>query len=94
MEVSHKNGQVRSATVRTSSNIYERPAVKLAVLDIGATESTQEPGPYVLAGTVPLLPDAPLLPTTTQKDSPTLIQGNADNSCQMLERNREAKQKN
>ncbi|XP_055622012.1 uncharacterized protein LOC129765623 [Toxorhynchites rutilus septentrionalis] len=31
-----KDGQVRSATVQTVSGLYERPAVKLAVLDIGA----------------------------------------------------------
>lgn len=29
-----KDGEVRSATVRTSSGVYERPVVKLAVLDI------------------------------------------------------------
>ncbi|XP_062549933.1 uncharacterized protein LOC134214627 [Armigeres subalbatus] len=29
-----KGGQVRSATVQTSKGVYERPAVKLAVLDI------------------------------------------------------------
>ena len=29
------DGQVRSATVQTSGGIYERPTVKLAVLDIG-----------------------------------------------------------
>ncbi|XP_053699061.1 uncharacterized protein LOC128746033 [Sabethes cyaneus] len=34
-----KDGQVRSATVRTKSGIYERPAVKLAVLNIGSNES-------------------------------------------------------
>ncbi|XP_055623396.1 uncharacterized protein LOC129766823 [Toxorhynchites rutilus septentrionalis] len=30
----NKDGQVRSATVQTSKGVYERPAVKLAVLDI------------------------------------------------------------
>ncbi|XP_055605119.1 uncharacterized protein LOC129753329 [Uranotaenia lowii] len=36
-----RDGQVRSATVRTACNTYERPAVKLAVLDVGATSSKQ-----------------------------------------------------
>ncbi|KXJ30257.1 hypothetical protein RP20_CCG004618 [Aedes albopictus] len=52
VDVRCKNGQVRSATVRTSTNIYNRPAVKLAVLDVGAINTTQEPGPCVLGGTV------------------------------------------
>lgn len=34
-----RDGQVRSATVQTSSGIYDRPAVKLAVLEVrGSTE--------------------------------------------------------
>ncbi|XP_053686561.1 uncharacterized protein LOC128736105 [Sabethes cyaneus] len=47
-----KDGQVRSATVKTAVNVYERPAVKLAVLDVGATLSKQDPGPCVLGGNV------------------------------------------
>ncbi|XP_053691197.1 uncharacterized protein LOC128739725 [Sabethes cyaneus] len=31
-----KDGQVRRATIQTSKGVYERPAVKLAVLDIGS----------------------------------------------------------
>ncbi|XP_062710719.1 uncharacterized protein LOC115269391 [Aedes albopictus] len=34
------DGQVRWATVQTTSGIYERPAVKLAVLDVGAYNDT------------------------------------------------------
>ncbi|XP_055622897.1 uncharacterized protein LOC129766397 [Toxorhynchites rutilus septentrionalis] len=40
-----KDGQVRSATVQTESGIYERPAVKLAVLDIGANKGMLEQAP-------------------------------------------------
>ncbi|XP_058839467.1 uncharacterized protein LOC131694941 [Topomyia yanbarensis] len=47
VDVKLKDGQVRSATVRTTANIFERPAVKLAVLDVGATANTQEPGACV-----------------------------------------------
>lgn len=40
-----KDGQVRSATVQTKTGIYERPATKLAVLDVRRDESvSQEPG--------------------------------------------------
>lgn len=42
---SSKDGQVRSATVQTASGIFERPAVKLAVLDIGTNESMLDQGP-------------------------------------------------
>ncbi|XP_062538287.1 uncharacterized protein LOC134206576 [Armigeres subalbatus] len=34
------DGQVRWATVQTSTGIYERPSVKLAVLDVGVAENT------------------------------------------------------
>ncbi|XP_062557552.1 uncharacterized protein LOC134222417 [Armigeres subalbatus] len=40
-----KDGQVRSATVQTISGIYERPAVKLAVLDIAGNISMLDRGP-------------------------------------------------
>ncbi|XP_055543645.1 uncharacterized protein LOC129729179 [Wyeomyia smithii] len=40
-----KDGQVRSATVQTAAGIYERPAVKSAVLDIGANRSMLDQGP-------------------------------------------------
>ncbi|XP_053699015.1 uncharacterized protein LOC128745985 [Sabethes cyaneus] len=33
-----RDGQVRSATVQTNKGIYERPAVKLAVLDVGVRD--------------------------------------------------------
>ncbi|XP_062710974.1 uncharacterized protein LOC134289009 [Aedes albopictus] len=54
LDISCRNGQVRSATVRTPNNIYIRPAVKLAVLDVGATKNTQacEPEACVLGGIV------------------------------------------
>ncbi|XP_062538499.1 uncharacterized protein LOC134206794 [Armigeres subalbatus] len=38
--IQSKDGQVRRALVRTSTGLLERPAVKLAVLDVGATAST------------------------------------------------------
>lgn len=34
------DGQVRSATIQTSTGIYERPAVKIAVLDVGVCHNT------------------------------------------------------
>lgn len=40
-----KDGQVRSATVQTTSGIYDRPAVKLAVLDIMGNQSMLDQGP-------------------------------------------------
>ncbi|XP_062556691.1 uncharacterized protein LOC134221516 [Armigeres subalbatus] len=38
------DGQVRSAVVQTASGLYERPAVKLAILDIGAERSKPDLG--------------------------------------------------
>lgn len=40
-----KDGQVRSATVQTITGIYERPVVKLAVLDIAGNGSMLDQGP-------------------------------------------------
>ena len=37
-----KDGQVRRALVQTATGVLERPAVKLAVLDVGATVSTSD----------------------------------------------------
>ncbi|XP_058826816.1 uncharacterized protein LOC131686839 [Topomyia yanbarensis] len=37
-----KDGQVRRATVQTSTGVFERPAVKLAVLDVGSINSTSD----------------------------------------------------
>lgn len=48
----NKDGQVRSAVVRTSEGIYERPAVKLAVLDVGVNEGKLQRGPSVPGGNV------------------------------------------
>lgn len=39
------DGQVRSAVVQTASGLYDKPAVKLAVLDIGANDSESEQVP-------------------------------------------------
>ncbi|XP_053691178.1 uncharacterized protein LOC128739706 [Sabethes cyaneus] len=39
------DGQVRSAVIQTANGIYERPAVKLAVIDVGANESESDQGP-------------------------------------------------
>lgn len=38
------DGQVRSAVVQTATGLYERPAVKLAVLDVGANRSESDHG--------------------------------------------------
>ncbi|XP_062715770.1 uncharacterized protein LOC115255659 [Aedes albopictus] len=40
--IQSKDGQVRRAVVQTARGILERPAVKLAVLDVGATVSTSD----------------------------------------------------
>ncbi|XP_065095601.1 uncharacterized protein LOC135717439 [Ochlerotatus camptorhynchus] len=37
-----KDGQVRRALVQTATGVLERPAVKIAVLDVGATVSTSD----------------------------------------------------
>lgn len=37
-----KDGQVRSATIHTCSGIYERPVVKIAVLDVGVKHHTRQ----------------------------------------------------
>ncbi|XP_038117199.1 uncharacterized protein LOC119769295 [Culex quinquefasciatus] len=47
-----KDGQVRSAVVRTSERFYERPAVKLAVLDVGVNEGKLPQVPSVPGGNV------------------------------------------
>ncbi|XP_055633370.1 uncharacterized protein LOC129773750 [Toxorhynchites rutilus septentrionalis] len=39
------DGQVRSAVMQTASGLYNRPAVKLAVLDVGANDSSSDQGP-------------------------------------------------
>ncbi|XP_055633369.1 uncharacterized protein LOC129773748 [Toxorhynchites rutilus septentrionalis] len=39
------DGQVRSAVMQTASGLYNRPAVKLAVLDVGANDSRSDQGP-------------------------------------------------
>ncbi|XP_062715690.1 uncharacterized protein LOC134291669 [Aedes albopictus] len=47
-----KDGQVRRAVVQTASGFLERPTVKLAVLDVGATVSTSDSDLEVLGGSV------------------------------------------
>lgn len=44
------DGQVRSATVQTSHGIYERPSVKLAVLDVGVRDQDASGGPSAHSG--------------------------------------------
>ncbi|XP_065075863.1 uncharacterized protein LOC135699513 [Ochlerotatus camptorhynchus] len=60
------DGQVRSATVQTSGGIYERPTVKLAVLDVGvesnAHQDDQKPIPGGSVGCA----------TLTSSSNPTL----------------------
>ncbi|XP_055590570.1 uncharacterized protein LOC129742668 [Uranotaenia lowii] len=68
-----KNGQVRSATVRTPHNIYERPAVKLAVLDVGAKHSSLGNGSCVLGGSVPSCTNAPPLPKEPHRDTTPMV---------------------
>ncbi|XP_062706872.1 uncharacterized protein LOC134283936 [Aedes albopictus] len=65
------DGQVRSATVQTSSGIYERPTVKLAVLDVGVEENAHpDDQERILGGavdsatsTLRRAPDAPVSTT-------------------------------
>ncbi|XP_065094574.1 uncharacterized protein LOC135715091 [Ochlerotatus camptorhynchus] len=67
------DGQVRCATVRTISGIYERPAVKLAVLDVGVCKHTPQddhrriPGGSVNPATSngPTSPSSPTATTVT-----------------------------
>ncbi|KXJ68836.1 hypothetical protein RP20_CCG001484 [Aedes albopictus] len=44
------DGQVRWATVQTTSGIYERPAVRLAVLDVGVRKDTPHPDHRCIPG--------------------------------------------
>lgn len=44
------DGQVRSATVQTRHGIYERPSVKLAVLDVGVRDHDASGRPYAHSG--------------------------------------------
>ncbi|XP_058456937.1 uncharacterized protein LOC131434290 [Malaya genurostris] len=46
------DGQVRMATVQTTNGIYERPAVKLAVLDVGVQSNTLQLSPQRILGGV------------------------------------------
>ncbi|XP_058457587.1 uncharacterized protein LOC131434654 [Malaya genurostris] len=49
---SDKDGQVRSAVVKTNERYYERPATKIAVLDVGVNESKLDDVSSVLGGSV------------------------------------------
>lgn len=73
VDVKCKDGQVRSATVKTTLNVYERPVVKLAVLDVGANSSKQEPGPCVLGGSVTQYANAPPLSAEPHRNTPPLV---------------------
>ncbi|XP_053698795.1 uncharacterized protein LOC128745743 [Sabethes cyaneus] len=44
------DGQVRSATVQTSSGFYEQPTVKLAVLDVGVGSNAPQEDPKPITG--------------------------------------------
>ncbi|XP_055585561.1 uncharacterized protein LOC129738407 [Uranotaenia lowii] len=72
VKVNEHAGQVRSATVRTLSNVYERPAVKLAVLDIGATECKPGTGSGLPGGSVTSPTDAPQSRIEPPHHSPSL----------------------
>ncbi|XP_055614748.1 uncharacterized protein LOC129761071 [Toxorhynchites rutilus septentrionalis] len=50
------DGQVRSATVQTNSGVYERPAVRLAVLDVSTEKSEPDKDPAT-GGAVAYIPD-------------------------------------
>ncbi|XP_062698846.1 uncharacterized protein LOC134284222 [Aedes albopictus] len=83
------DGQVRSATVLTATGIYERPALKLAVLDVGVCKNTTQddhrriPGGSVDCATLgyPTSPKSPTTTTTTcgtarTQSHPGIQQGN------------------
>ncbi|XP_055609831.1 uncharacterized protein LOC129756824 [Uranotaenia lowii] len=73
VKVNERNGQVRSATVRTLFNVYERPAVKLAVLDVGATECKQDTGSGLPGGSVTSSTDAPPSSSGPHQSTPSLV---------------------
>ncbi|XP_058817631.1 uncharacterized protein LOC131680930 [Topomyia yanbarensis] len=50
------DGQVRWATVQTANGIYERPAIKLAVLDIGVEKNALQEDPSRIPGGVLIAP--------------------------------------
>ncbi|XP_058816619.1 uncharacterized protein LOC131679884 [Topomyia yanbarensis] len=56
-----KDGQVRQATVQTIGGIYQRPAVNIAVLDVGANAGNPDQGPATGGGVLskPLVRSAP-----------------------------------
>ncbi|XP_055537878.1 uncharacterized protein LOC129725748 [Wyeomyia smithii] len=78
------DGQVRRATVQTASGgIYERPAVSLAVLDVGVTkntlqqESTRIPGGVLTAPCRDVRPQQLLSHHTTDKPHPLPSEGSS-----------------
>ncbi|XP_058443868.1 uncharacterized protein LOC131425755 [Malaya genurostris] len=92
IDVNKRNGQVRSATVQTRFNIYERPAVKLAVLDVGASESTQGHRACVLGGNVTQSANAPPLPTNRIRDARPLSQSGLVEKRQKEKKKKEEKE--
>ncbi|XP_058445071.1 uncharacterized protein LOC131426387 [Malaya genurostris] len=70
--VTSKDGQVRQATVQTIGGIYRRPAVNIAVLDVGANESNPDPCP-VTGGSVAKAPHAKR--TSCYKTLPKMTDG-------------------
>ncbi|XP_062557462.1 uncharacterized protein LOC134222328 [Armigeres subalbatus] len=64
------DGQVRSATVQTTSGLYDRPATKLAVLDVGVNDSKPDQGPTT-GGDCCLRPSEADTPIRTTRRSQT-----------------------
>lgn len=66
-----KDGQVRSAVVRTSQGIIKRPAVKLALLEVNGKQgvANEVPGASELHGRGDVV-GTPALPPTTVNVSP------------------------
>ncbi|XP_055605041.1 uncharacterized protein LOC129753269 [Uranotaenia lowii] len=62
VKVNNRDGQVRSALVKTASNIYERPAVKLAVLDVGVSDRKHDSTSCVPGGSVTQCATTPPIP--------------------------------
>ncbi|XP_065095610.1 uncharacterized protein LOC135717448 [Ochlerotatus camptorhynchus] len=70
------DGQVRSATVQTSGGIYERPTVKLAVLDVGVgSNAHQDDQKRITGGSVDYAtsnsPSDPMRPDGNGAEHPT-----------------------
>ncbi|XP_058836435.1 uncharacterized protein LOC131693010 [Topomyia yanbarensis] len=75
------DGQVRWATVQTANGIYERPAVKLAVLDVGVEKNALQEDPNRIPGGVLIAPyssaspSAPIQQININKPRPSPSRG-------------------